>query len=99
MADDLGDFFAKKDKRKKKKAQITSANLIEQVSRIHTTYAPHTHHKRTTYAPHTHHIHTTYTPHTHHMDAFKPGWWFCPTAKMGNYLIFTISSLIITQWS
>ena len=32
-------------------------------------------------------------------DAFKPGWWFCPTAKKGNYLIFTISSLIITQWS
>jgi len=31
MADDLGDFFAKKDKRKKKKAQITSANLIEQL--------------------------------------------------------------------
>jgi len=33
MADDLGDFFAKKDKRKKKKtAKVTSATLIEQFS-------------------------------------------------------------------
>jgi len=33
MADDLGDFFAKKDKRKKKKAttKVTSATLIEQL--------------------------------------------------------------------